>query len=257
MNKNEVEQILIIVKSGQDEALNMKIYKNGTICRRGCGGLPQINTSGMSFTESSVIFDKLMESVPEVVLETPINHQDPEINSPLEYIVAFYGISKNGETGERAEWTKSTGIRFLIDNNTTFRHPLLSFCDGIAIEATKLTNEWYFDVILMSTQKVKSNKLPEQTIIASPKSDNELNADFTNYISQTDKSDLQLFANNKIYVDKSEIEHKLTFTISENSVNYNFQPIGLSGFKFAETTTNKSSNTAVVKPEKKWWKIWQ
>lgn len=256
MNKNEVEQLLIIVKSGANEALNIKIYKNGTICRRGCGGLPPINTSGMSFTESSVIFDKLMESVPEAVLQTPVNYEDPKINSPLEYIVAFYGISKNGERGERAQWTKSTGIRFLIDNNTEFRHPLLSFCDGIAIEAAKLTNEWYFDVILMSTQKFKSNKLPEQTIILSPKSENELNDDFSNYINQINKSDLQLFANNKIYVDKSEIEHKLTFTISNNSLNYKFQPIGLSGLKFAETATNANSNTNIAKAEKKWWKIW-
>ncbi len=257
MNKIDIEQILIIVKSGQEEALNLKIYKNGLLCRRGCGGLPQINISGMSFTEKSEIFDKLMERVPQEVLEKPVNYQDETITSPLEYIVGFYGVSKNGDTGERAEWTKSTGIRFLLDNNTTFRHPLLGFVDGLAIEASKLTNSWYFDIIMMAVQKVKSNKLPEQTIITTPKTDNEINKDFENYINQTNKADLQLFANNKTYLDKSDIEHELIFTISGNSVRYDFKPIGLKGFKIAEPKIDNPAHNDTSETKNKWWKIWK
>ena len=248
MDKKEVEQILIIVKSGQAEALNMKIYKNGIICRHGCGGLPQIGISGMSFTESSTAFDKLIELVPQEILDKPISYQDEKIETPLEYIIAFYGVSKNGDTGEGADWTKSTGIRLLIDTNTSFRHPILSFVDTFSLDAAEQTNSLYFDVIVNAVYKLKSTTLPP-TILAVPKTDKEIQNDFENYVNQIRYSarqwDITSFAKNKIYVDSNNIQVRPNITQKGDIFNINFTAIAEQAP--VDTTGNDT--------KKKWWKL--
>jgi len=183
MNKQEVEQVLIIVRSGQQEALSMKIYKDGTLCRKGCGRLPEIGISAISHTGSSAIFDQLMQVVPQQLLDNPIQYRDEQIITPLEYIIGFYGVSKNGETGERAEWSKTTGIQLLLDANTGFRQAVLSFADTFSMEAVEKTNSWYFDVIVNTVYKLKSNSLPP-TIIAAPPAEKEIQTHFEHYVSQ-------------------------------------------------------------------------
>lgn len=249
MNKKEIEQILIIVKSGQSEALNMKIYKNGIICRRGCGGLPPIGISGMSFTESSATFDKLIELVPQELLEDPIMYEDEKIETPLEYIVGFYGGSKNGETGEGAAWTKSTGIRLLLDTNTTFKHPVLSFVDTFSLDAAELTNSWYFDVIINAVYKLKSTTLP-QTILTTPKTDEEIQNDFGNYVNQicysARKWDIALFAHDKIYIDNNNIQVRPNVVQSKDAFNISFTAVN------GQATPVESDGKDT---KKKWWKF--
>lgn len=222
MNKSEVEQILITVKSGADEALNIKIYKNGTIARRGSGGLPGVAISGMSMTGSSSYFDQLMQSVSQQILDENINHEEPIKTGSLEYLVAFYGLSNNDDNGERAEWTKSTGLRFFMDEGTSFRHNLLGFVDGFAIEAMKLTNPWYFDIVIMALDHMKSDALPEETLVDAPEADQEINKAFQSYFAQISKKDLPSFAKGKLYMDLSGITHQLAFEIGEQSVTYKF-----------------------------------
>jgi hypothetical protein len=250
MTKEEVEQILIIVKSGQSEALNMKIYKNGIICRHGCGGIPQIGISGMSFTDNSETFDKLMEVVPQQILDNPTNYQDEKINIPLEYIIAFYGVSSNGETGEDAEWTKSTGIRLLIDTKTAFRHPILSFSDTFSMDAMEKTNSLYFDVIINAVYKFKATTLPPQTMIALPKTHKEIQKDFENYINQMSNSprkwDLIALSKDKIYSDGNE--RQFLPNITKIGDAYSFQFIPVDG-------QLPDQNVATETP-KKWWKLW-
>lgn len=222
MNKSEVEQILITVKSGADEALNIKIYKNGTIARRGSGGLPGVAISGMSMTGSSSYFDQLMQSVSQQILDENINHEEPIKTGALEYLVAFYGLSNNDDNGERAEWTKSTGLRFFMDEGTSFRHNLLGFVDGFAIEAMKLTNPWYFDIVIMALDNMKSDALPEETLVDAPEADKEINKAFQSYFAQVSKKDLPSFAKGKLYMDLSGHTHQLAFEIGEQSVTYKF-----------------------------------
>jgi hypothetical protein len=243
MNKDEVEEILIKVKLGQDEALNMKIYKNGTLCRQGCGGVPKVGIGAMSFTDNSEIFDKLMEKVPQEILDNSGNHEDEKINVPLEYIICFYGVSKNGDTGERAEWTKSAGYRFLLDSNTSFRHPIIGFIDSFAIEAADVTNSWYFDVIINAIYGFKSNILPGQTIITIPKTEQEKQTGFQNYVKQMNDSvrkwDIFSYGNNKTYKTKDGIELKPSFRKKGDNYSFRFLPL------------NGSS-----KNKKHWWKLW-
>lgn len=229
MNKEQVEQILVIVKSGQQEALNIKVYKNGTVCRHGCGGLPAIGISAMSFTESPLLFDSLMEIVPQQVLDNPVNYEDETIGTPLEYILAFFGVSKNGDTGEGAEWTQSTGIRFLVDTNTGFRHPLLAFADNFSLEAAERTNSWYFDVIINAVYQLKSTTLPDQTMIAVPKTEQEIKTDFENYVNQirysSRKWDLVSFAKDKYYTANDGTQLRPDITQDGDAFNFNFTPV--------------------------------
>lgn len=225
MDKLEVEHILISLKSGTEEALSIKIYKNGILARRGCGGVPAVAISGMSFTGDSSYFDKLMQHVPQHILDEHVNHEEKILTKSLEYIVAFYGVSKNGDQGERAEWTKSTGIRFFMDEGTSFRHNILGFADGLAVEAMKLTDSWYFDIVMLALDKMKSNALPAQSLVSASTNEEELDKDFNHYFQQVDKKALTSFASDKVYTDGADVAHTLNFTSDDNSITYKFEPL--------------------------------
>lgn len=184
MTKQEVELIIFKVSADGQDAINMKIYKNGTTCRYGVGGLPQLGISGMSFFNDSRFFDPLMEQVPQEILNQPINYEEETPNSYLEYIIAFYGVSDNGDTGEGANWTKSTGVRVRLDQQSQFNHPIMGFLDGLTMDAAELTNEWYFDVIIKSEYQALSSTVPKETLIAQPKSQEEIHQAFEYYINQ-------------------------------------------------------------------------
>jgi len=225
MKKSDVEQVLITVKSGSEEALSIKIYKNGIIARRGSGGLPGVKISGMSFTGNSLYFDQLMQSVSQQILDGGINHEEKIISGSLEYVAAFYGVSKNGDHGERAEWTASTVLRFFMDESTTFRHNLLGFVDGLAIEAMKLTDSWYFDIVMLALENRKSNELPEQTIVSATDKEEDLEKDFQSYFQQVNKKELPAFAKDKVYTDGEGNVSHLSFESDEASLTYKFDPV--------------------------------
>jgi len=225
MNKSDVEQIMISVKSGKEEALSIKIYKNGIIARRGSGGLPGVKISGMSFTENSLYFDKLMQSVSQQILDDGINHEEKILSGSLEYIAAFYGVSKNEDHGERAEWAESTVIRFFMDEGTTFRHNLLGFVDGLAIEAMRLTDSWYFDIVMLALENRKSSELPEQTIVSATDKEEDLEKDFQNYFQQVNKKELPVFTKDKTYADGEGNVSHLSFESDEASLTYKFDPV--------------------------------
>jgi len=225
MDKSEVEQVLIMLKSGNEEAVHLKIYKNGILARTGSGGIPGITISGMSFMEDSSYFDKVMQSVSQQVLDQNVNHEEEIITGSLEYVVAFYGATSNGDHGERAAWTKSCGIRFYMDESTGLRHNLLGFVDGLTVEAIKLTNSWYFDIMMLALEKKQSTTLPVQTMVSIPKTEEGLNKDFQSYFEQTAKNDLPGFVKDKTYTDTEGGLYKITVEIGEESSTYTFVPV--------------------------------
>jgi hypothetical protein len=249
MNKQEVDQVLIIVRSGKQEALHMKIYRDGTLCRKGCGGLPEVGISAMSHTGSPAIFDQLMEIVPQEILDNPLQYKDEQITTPLEYIIGFYGVSKNGETGEQAEWTKSTGIQLLLDSNTSFRNAVLAFADTFSMEAIEKTNSWYFDVVVHAVYKLKSNALPE-TIIAVPPAEKEVQTHYEHYVHQIRSSprrwDITSFSNNKVYTDASNNQFAPFAVLNDEVFKLRFIPIGGKTSLPAQDDANNN----------KWWKVW-
>ena len=223
MNKSEVEYVLITVKSGLEEALNIKVYKYGILARRGCGGLPGVAISGMSFTGGPAYFDKLMQSVSQQILDENINHEEEIKTGSLEYLVAFYGQSANGDQGERAEWTQSSALRFFMDESTSFRHNLLGFVDGFAIEAMKLTDSWYFDIVMWALENMKSDALPEKTLVNAGKTKEALDKDFQSYFEQVNKKELPSFLRNKVYTDTDGQPNLMKLQIEGQSISYQFE----------------------------------
>lgn len=245
MTKQEVELIIFKVTADGQDAINMKVYKNGTTCRYGVGGLPQLGISGMSFFNDSRFFDPLIKKVPDEILQQPLNYEEQTPNGYLEYVIAFYGVSDNGDTGERAHWTKSTGVRTRLDHQSQFRHPIMGFLDGFTMDAAELTNEWYFDIMVKAAYKALSSTLPKETIIAQPKTETEIHNDFENYINQMLTSarrwSMVDFDKNKTYErDGKLFEGKVTQ--DKNAFKLDFIPFG--------DTTNEQPNG-----KKPWWKL--
>jgi hypothetical protein len=252
MKKEEVELIIIKVSASGQDAINMKIYKNGTTCRYGVGGLPQLNISGMSFVNDSRYFDPLMARVPQDILDTPINHEEETPNGYLEYMVAFYGASKNGDNGERADWSKSTGVRIKMDQQLGFNHPIMSFLDDLTMDAAELTNPWYFDVILNAKWKVRSSDLPTETIISQPKTEEEIHQDYDNYVNQMTYSarkwSLSDYVKGKTYKKDGILYHAL---ITDSNDVFTIDFIPASKGKDA-LPVNESPEPTKKKP---WWKF--
>lgn len=235
MKKEDVELIILKVSADGQDAINMKIYKNGTTCRSGVGGLPQLGIGVMTFVNDDRYFAPLIAKVPQEILDQPINKEEPLTpNGYLEYVMAFFGDSKNGDSGERAEWKKSTGVRIKLDQQSDFNHPIMGLLDGLTMEAAELTNEVYFDVVMLAKWKAKSSTLPEQTIITQPKTENEIHEDYENYVNQmigsARKWDMNQYTLNKTY----QIEG--TKTVAQinhdaNSFGIRFLPVETDSFK--------------------------
>jgi hypothetical protein len=252
MTKEEVELIIFKVTADGQEAFNMKIYKNGTTCRYGVGGLPQIGISGMSFFNNSNFFDPLIAKVPDNLLERPMNYEEATPNGYLEYVIAFYGVSKNGDTGERADWAKSTGIRAKLDHQSNFRDPIMGFLDGLTLDAAELTNEWYFDIIMLAKYNMQSSTLPKETILTQPKTEKEIHNDYENYINMmmtsARKWSMTNFDKNKTYERDGK---SYTGIVQQNEQSFSVNFIDLEKpITENNITTNKETE------KKSWWKVW-
>ena len=203
MKKEDVELIVFKVCADDQDAISMKIYKNGTVCRTGAGGLPPVDIGLMAFVEDSRYFDPLLAAVPPQALEQPINIEEPQTpNGYLEYVLAFYGKSRNGDTGERADWGEQTGIRVRLDRHSTFNHPIMGMLDGLTLDAAELTNEIYFDAVLAAKSDAKSSTLG-QAIITQPKTRRETDKAYQLYVDQmlgsVRKWDMGEYIKNKTY----------------------------------------------------------
>ena len=283
MKKEEVELMIVGVNMGKEQILNMKIYKDGTLCRSGCGGMPTFSISGMTVEGKKEYWEKLISLVDERIVENPVSYQDEKITSPLEYFIAFFGVSDNDETGERANWTKTSGLRFLLDNNTSFRHPLLGFLDDFAIKAAELTNEWFFDIVMTAVYDLKPVHL-ENTFVTVPKTKEERQEALSRYVNQIMANsprgwDIVKIGNKRKYKTKEGIE--LTSSVVNNggqvSINFN-EVFGKNDFdaanqrlmeilkeekkspnseKIKKPETKPSANQSKNKQSKSWWKFWK
>ena len=242
MKKEEVELMIFKVSSNNQDAVNIKVYKNGTVCRNGVGGFPPIGIGGMGFFNNPEIFDKLIAKVPQELLDKPINYEEEIKNGSVEYVIAFYGVSENGETGEHAKWSKSTGIRVKLDEQSQFNHQIMRFLDSLTMDAVEFTNEWYFDVMMLLVHKAKSSTMPE-TIIASPKTEQEIHNDYENYLNTIvqvpRKWDLRDFVKNKTYEINGQL-FKGVVTMNGNSFKMDFVGLDIpKDFQYQATKPQK------------------
>ena len=274
MKKAEVELIVISLKlNDSQELLYMKFYKTGTIIRYGNGAEPTVSTSGMSFKYRPQFFKTLHSRIPEQLLENPLGYHEPTPNGKIEYVIAFFGVSDNKLTEEEANWTKSTGIRFVLDKQSSYGNEVLSFVDGLAMQAADLTNEWYFDVMMKAHFDMQSPIISKDTVIACPKSSEEKKADYKNYITQIVHAnngnwDIKSLAKDKVYRGADNKQYVPIFNIDQDSFDLNFIPAALTQLQWAERIEKRTEETkSSFKPKKptkttetqtrsKWWKLW-
>lgn len=110
MTKEEVELIIFKISANGQDAINMKFYKNGTICRYGVGGLPQLGIAVMSFVYDTRYFLPLIEKVPDEILNQPLNYEEQTPNGYLEYVIAFTVSLKMGIMGKEQSGLNRLGL---------------------------------------------------------------------------------------------------------------------------------------------------
>lgn len=274
--------MIVGVNLGKEQILNMKIYKDGTLCRSGCGGMPTFAITGMTVEGNKEYWEKLITLVDESVVENPINYQEEKITSPLEYFIAFFGVSDNGETGERANWKKTSGVRFLLDNNTTFNHPILGFLDGFVIKAAEVTNGWFFDIVMTAVFDLKPVTL-ENTFVTAPKTNEEKQEALTRYVNQIMANsprgwDIVKIGNGRKYRTKEGKELTSSVVNISGQVSINFNEVlskddieaannrfleilqeqkESSNEKMEKAETKSSENQTINKSTKNWWQFWK
>lgn len=290
MKKTEVELMIVGLNLGNQQALNMKIYKDGTLCRSGCGGLPTFPISGMTVEGKKEYWDKLIGLVDEQIIQTPVNYQEENIKEPLEYFIAFYGVSNNGQTGEQANWTKTSGVRFMLDNNTSFRHPLLGFLDGFVIKAAEITNEWFFDIVMTAVYDLKPKNL-ENTFVTVPKTEEERQEALSEYVNQIMANsptgwDIVKIGNGRKYLTKEGVELTSSVENKLGNISVNFYEVfdgnnlGKASERLSQILNEENKpkvksesakklldeaesrmNDKYAKPKvdttKKWWEFWK
>jgi len=267
MTKQEVELMIIQVKLGTDEIINMKVYKDGTLCRNGCGGLPAIPVSGMTLEGDKRYWNELFAQIDDQIVENPVNHEEQNIQQPLEYALAFFGASSNGQTGERANWTKASGIRFLLDSESSFRHPLLGFIDGFAIKAAEVTNEWFFDIMMSAVYGLKPHNL-ENTFVTAPKTDQERQEALSNYANQIEANrprgwDIVKIGNDRKYTTPDGRELISSVENNNGALSINFMErfdssnLDEAAKRFSQIAEDNLGSGDASATSKKWWEFWK
>jgi len=226
MKKTDTELIILKVTVNDQTAVNLKIYKDGTIIRSGAGGLPSIGIAGKSYAPEMNFFEPLIKIVPDEILESSFNHEEETPNGYIEYVMIFNGLSQNGKTDEKADWDETIGIRFKLDLQTEYQHQLKGWIDAFILEAVDLTNDWYFDIMIKAVYGLTSSKLPAETMISTPKTKEEIKESFSNYVNQIRYSarewNIEEFLENKYFEPVPGIRLKGVIKQTENSFNLDF-----------------------------------
>lgn len=248
MKAEEVELILIQMASDGEQTLAMKFYKDGTTIRQGSGTKPHVRISAMSKFDDSIYFDRLMDWVTKDILEEPIILDQDTRYGYKEYVVIFFGESKNGIHGEGAKWNKATGHKVTLSHMTNLIHPIMDFFNNITNDAIRLTNEWYLDAAILARHDLVSSSMPGGTYITKPRLKDDIDTDYEICITQiaatAEGGDITEFLKNKTYT-KGGKEFKALLHQTERVREIQFEFIGPA--KGAPLSTHQ-----VKKP---WWRF--
>lgn len=228
MKKADLDMVMVKLMVHGEEALWIKVYRDGTVVRNGAGGVPSVEVGAMVQFPDAQLWQAVMARLPEQALHYNEVFRAQEIRTPIAYTLAFYGDSSNGETGEQAKWTRSQGIHIETDLNATPYPPLLPLVDQVGSLMTALTNDWYFDVVVFACLDMKASQLPDG-FISQPKTDAGKQESWKQFLTQVlqgpSKGDLSRYPDGKVYLDQRGISHRMTLSVEGWSVNYHFHPL--------------------------------
>jgi hypothetical protein len=226
MRKTDIGMIALSMKVGDLETIQIKSYRDGTLSRIGAGGMPPIPIAAVSHYPQHTIFHRLLEKIPQALLAADVSYADSEINRMVSYELRLFGKPQNGWMGDKTIWGIERSISFKIDISTHFRSKVLAFVDGLIKDGIGLSNDWYFDALVMAIFGKKSNRLPVQTMVIKPEGDLDLKPEFGNFLSQMlhnpRKWNFMKFPEGKIYADAEGNTQKLQFVIENGAFSYSF-----------------------------------
>jgi hypothetical protein len=228
MKKQELEMVLIKVTIQQEEALLIKVYKNGGLVRNGAGGIPPVGIGCLTELPDSRLWDQTLALIPDALLTLNGVYKAENIRNPFSYTVAFYGESANGQTGEHADWKRSQGIHIEADLEGP-HPPLLGALDGFASTVAGLTHEWFFDVVVLVCFGMKQENLL-QGIISQPKTEAEKQQAWIQFMTQLKQgpaaSEIPNYPKGKVYVNTSTGERfRMELQVDGWNVRYDFIPV--------------------------------
>ena len=138
----------------------------------------------------------------------------------------FFSHPQNGWLGEKTIWGAKRIIRFALDLKTKNRSKVLAFVDGFVKDAIGLSNNWYFDALVLAIFEKRSNRLPKQTVVLKPENIQDLSPEFGNFLAQMLHSqrrwNFMNFPVGKVYYDDMGGPHELRFQIVDGKFSYNF-----------------------------------
>lgn len=228
MTRDEVGMLLLRVTIRGEEALLIKFYKDGTVVRSGAGGVPPVGVGCVTEQPERTWWQQVIASLPEEVFQMNTIQRNPEAKDPFSYSLAMYGESKNGLTGEHAQWARMQGIHVESDLNAQQHPQLIPWLDRLSVHFTSLTNGWYFDVVVLACLGMRSSQLVAG-IITSPPSDAAKEESWRQYLTQflqgPARNGLSTLPEGKIYTREADgATFRMELKNDGFSVNYHFHP---------------------------------
>ena len=91
MKKGEVDLIMLRVGTTEGDSMRMKIFRDGTITRRGAGGLPPVTIEATSYKWKPEVFAKLIDDLEPLITDDPKECKEETPNEAVRYSVSFFG----------------------------------------------------------------------------------------------------------------------------------------------------------------------
>lgn len=136
MTKSDIHEIRIDVELDGENALSMMLCRDGTVARRGSGGIPAVPTVVLGRGDGHWFAD-LVDGLDERVLTCGGVFDLPDKRgTPVSYTVVFLG----GDTTDRRVLC---GFRFLTGSEANASTSLLPYFDAFAQKTVRLTERWY------------------------------------------------------------------------------------------------------------------
>lgn len=229
MQKEAVGMLQFSSQINGEDALMVKLFRDGTVVREGGGGLPAVGIMGQYRATHNRLFEQMLNLIPTEILEKPIVWQQPDNRLPVDYKVLAYAGNKNQGIGLQAEWAGIAGLRVVFDLHNPPPNALVSLADKLINAARSVTTSQYFDIMVEAVYRHHSNALPDNTLIDVYEDSPEwLQKAMGRYAVQmatvSAKMKLEELPKGKLYTDRQGKLHLLNFHVQDSKVSVRFDP---------------------------------
>jgi uncharacterized protein (DUF1778 family) len=229
MQKDTVGMLQFSSQVNGEDALIVKLFRDGTVMREGGGGLPPVGVMGQYRSQNIRIFEHLLGLIPQEILEKPIVWQQPDIAFPVDYKVLCYAGNKNNGIGLQADWGAIAGMRVVFDLHNPPPNALVSLADKLIQAARTATTGQYFDFMVEAVYRHHSSTLPDNTLIDVYEDSPEwLSKALGRYVVQmaslSGKYKIEDLPKGKLYSDRQGRRFLLSFSVVDSKVNVRFDP---------------------------------